>query len=98
VIALFILKHFPTLLLVRAIIFSSTVPDNSAHDADMGSLLTLDPKIHRLRTHAKILCGLSHCQRIFFPKARGTFFRFNERDCPGLAKGRTYCKAWAMLS
>src|SRR5215470_13510954 len=65
----------------------------------MGNLLSFNPKIHRLRTHAKILCRFSHGERIFFRKGGGIFFlRFSERNCPGLVKRGTYCEARGMLS
>src|SRR5690349_22683758 len=64
----------------------------------MGNLLTLDPKIHRLRTHAKILGRFSHSQWIFFRKDGGIFLRMSEPNCLGGMKRRTHCEARGMLS
>ncbi len=44
----------------------------------MGNLLSLNPKIHRLRTNAKILCGFSYCQWIFFWVTSDAFIGLNE--------------------
>ena len=51
----------------------------------MGNLPTLDPKKHRLRTHAKILGRFSHSQWVFFRKDGGM-------------KRRTHYEARGMLS
>src|SRR5947199_9253411 len=63
----------------------SEKPDISTHYAEMGNLLSLDPKIDSLRTNAKILRRFSHCQWIFFWMASDTLFGFNEH---GLIHGR----------
>src|SRR5438552_17913960 len=52
-------------------------PDISTHYAEMGNLLSLDPKIHSLRTNAKILRRSSHCQWIFSWMASVAIFAFN---------------------
>ncbi len=41
-------------------------PDVSTHYAEMGNLLSLNPKIHRFKINAKILCRFSYCQWILF--------------------------------
>src|SRR6266403_3403342 len=43
-------------------------PDVSTHYAEMGNLLSLDPKIHSLGAHAKEFGGLTNGQRIFFER------------------------------
>ena len=44
-------------------------PDIATHYAEMGNLLSLNPKIYRLLAHAKKFGCLPNCQRIFvFPR------------------------------
>jgi hypothetical protein len=45
-------------------------PDVATHYAEMGNLLSLDPKIHSLRTHTKKFGGLSNGQRIGVTRRR----------------------------
>lgn len=41
-------------------------PDVPAHHAEMGNLLSLNPKIHCLRAHPEIMGGLPHIERALF--------------------------------
>src|SRR6266699_5777674 len=54
-------------------------PDVATHYAEMGNLLSLDPKIHSLGTDAKKLGSLPNCEWIFLRDCRGSPVEFNEK-------------------
>ena len=45
-------------------------PDIAAHHAEMWNLLSLIPKIHRLRAHAKVGCSGANSEREFVNRIR----------------------------
>src|SRR6266852_9655056 len=53
-------------------------PDVSTHYAEMGNLLSLDPKIHSLRANAKIPCSFPNCERAIIAGYRQLRSNFHE--------------------
>src|SRR6266436_7138021 len=52
--------------------------DVTTHYAEMGNLLSLDPKIHSLWAHAKISCGFPNCERAIIAEYRQLCSNFYE--------------------
>src|SRR4029077_6504698 len=57
--------HIPSPVELRAewLQLRSQEPDVATHNAEVGNLLSLHPKIHRLPAHAKISSGLLYRER-----------------------------------
>src|SRR4051794_32816029 len=68
----------------------------SAHHAEMGNLLSLNPKIHRLDADAQVHGGFANCQRKFFTSERDPVGHLTDRFV--LGEGFWHAPLYGMFS